>query len=118
MTNTMTIAIYGNRGTHAIDLPAKWAVCPACEGEGKSSSYLGAFTASEWRDQDDDFKQNYCAGAYDRPCETCNGRSTVQRIDVERLTRWQRRLYAEYCSQLRDFASIDAEQAAERRMGA
>lgn len=114
----MKITIYGDNKEHVITFPSKWAVCPHCEGNGKSSSYLGAFTASEWRDQDEDFRENYLAGAYDRPCETCKGRTTVQEIDEERLGRWHRRLLAVYHEQCRDFAEIDAIQAAERRMGA
>lgn len=114
----MNITIYGDNKEHVIAFPSKWAVCSHCDGEGKSSAYLGAFTASEWHDQDEDFRENYLAGDYDRPCEACSGRTTVQHIDEERLTRWQRKLYDEYCRQQRDCADIDAMQAAERRMGA
>jgi hypothetical protein len=114
----MSITIYGDNKEHVIAFPAKWVVCPHCDGAGKSSSYLGAYTASEWREQDDDFRENYMTGAYDRPCETCRGRTTVQQIDDEQLGRWHRRLLVVLEEQRRDFAEIDAVHAAERRMGA
>lgn len=117
-TTTITITIYGDRTEHAVILPCRWVVCPSCNGAGTSSAYLGAFTASEWEDQDQDFREEYMAGRYDRPCDACNGRTTVSRIDRKRLTRWQRKLVAEYDRQRRDFAEIDAISAAERRMGA
>ena len=56
----------------------KYAVCPDCQGRGGSSRYLGAFTAEDWDDQDQDFRDDYVAGHYDRPCDTCKGERVVQ----------------------------------------
>lgn len=118
MADRMTITIYGDRTEHSIEFPARWMVCPTCSGEGKSSAYLGAFTAEEWNDQGKEFREDYLAGRYDRPCERCSGRSTIQVVDTRRLTRWQRRLHAEYLRQRRDLREIDAISEMERRMGA
>ena len=58
-------------------LPAKYAVCDTCQGKGGSSNYLGAFTSDRWNEQDDDFKEDYMSGKYDRKCEECNGLRVV-----------------------------------------
>jgi DnaJ-class molecular chaperone len=115
---TKTVTIYGDRTEHAVTFPSRWAVCPSCEGEGKTSQHLGAFTASEWEEQDDEFREEYLAGRYDRACENCKGRTTISVIDEEKLTRWQKKLLAEYRRQCADFRELDGIEAAERRMGA
>lgn len=56
---------------------SKYQVCPTCEGEGQSSAYLGAFTASEMEEQGPEFMEDYIAGRYDRPCDECQGRRVV-----------------------------------------
>jgi DnaJ-class molecular chaperone len=73
-------------GTGRAKLPWKYEVCGQCEGKGTSSAYLGAFTASEWAEQDDEFKEDYMSGKYDRPCETCGGRRVVAEVDRARCT--------------------------------
>lgn len=55
----------------------KFAVCPSCEGTGGSSAYLGAFTSDDMHDMDDDFRDDYFSGAYDRTCTECKGRNVV-----------------------------------------
>lgn len=66
-----------------VQLPAHYEVCSTCQGAGKSSAYLGAFTSSEWADQDPDWKEDYLSGAYDRQCETCKGLRVVPIVDRE-----------------------------------
>lgn len=56
----------------------RWIICPTCEGEGKHSRHLGAFTSSEWGQEDDDFKERYLSGDYDRPCDRCKGTAKLQ----------------------------------------
>ena len=95
-----------------MDYPWKWAVCDYCRGNGTSSAYLGAFTQSEWYEQDVEFRENYMAGMYDRPCPECDGRTTVKVADTDRMTEEQ---LAEYESELRADAMYRAEVQAERR---
>ena len=81
------------KGRGTVNLPYFFEVCPQCEGSGTSSAYLGAYTASEWAEQDDEFKEDYIAGRYDRTCQTCNGLRVVAEVDREQcpadlLKRW------------------------------
>jgi hypothetical protein len=98
-----------------IELPFKWAICSACDGHGKSSAYLGAFTQSEMDEQGPDFFDEYMAGGYDRTCDGCDGLGRVKVADPKRMPIKQRLAYAR---QLADDAEIDAIHDAERRMGA
>jgi hypothetical protein len=61
---------------HEVHLPANWEICGDCRGEGKSSAYLGAFTAEDMH-EDPDFADDYMAGHYDRTCDTCHGKGRV-----------------------------------------
>lgn len=123
-SRTITVPVYTNRDQIDVRFPARWAICPVCEGcatdRGASVECDGGgFTSSEWAEQDDDFKQDYLAGCYDRPCGHCDGLGRVQEIDEERVEGWRERiLLRAYHAQLRDNREIDAIRAAERRMGA
>lgn len=46
-------------------------ICPCCEGVGSTSAWLG--DVSDSLREDPEFADAYVAGAYDRPCEDCNG---------------------------------------------
>jgi len=106
-----TLTLYHDDGTEEVtQLPGRWCICGQCDGNGTSSAYLGAFTSSEWAEQDDDFKHDYLRGDYDRPCESCGGTGKVWSIDSRKLTKAQRQA-------LQDEADYRAEVAAERRMG-
>jgi hypothetical protein len=89
--------VYVDGQNEPVKLPTRFEVCPQCEGRGTSSAYLGVFTASEWAEQDDDFKEDYIAGRYDRPCECCNGLRVIpvvdeDRCDPELLKEYQRQM--------------------------
>ncbi len=63
-------------------LPAKWIICPTCNGEGKHSLHLGAITEED-RDRDwsqDEF-EDYTLGGYDRRCEDCEGSGKLLMVD-------------------------------------
>lgn len=69
------------------ELPAKYEVCEACEGEGRECT-LGAMTGDEYRellDGDPDFPEDYKSGVYDRQCSCCKGKRVVAHIDLERI---------------------------------
>lgn len=123
MTKQFTITVYGNRTEHVIALPSRWIICPQCDGHATDRGRSvecdgGGFTASEWADQDQDFRDDYLSGVYDRPCDHCKGLGRIEVPDRNCLNRHQLKLLAEYNRQQRDFAEIDAIHAAERRMGA
>lgn len=76
--------------------PTKWEICPRCSGNGTTTRHLGGFTASEWAeacDGDPDFEENYFSGAYDRPCDECNGSGKVKVVDTDQLTPEQLEAY-------------------------
>lgn len=124
MKHTVTVSIYTNRDEIKVDFPARWAICPDCEGCGTDRGRSvecdgGGFTASEWNDQDEDFREGYMRGDYDQPCSFCKGLGRIQIIDDEAVTSWRDKiLLTAYYTQMRDNADIDAMHAAERRMGA
>ena len=71
---TKIVTLFAENGDEMeVKLPAEWLICGQCDGEGKSSAYLGAFTSDEWHQQDEDFQRDYMAGEYDRPCAVCGG---------------------------------------------
>lgn len=102
------------------ELPFKWEICSWCDGHGTDRGASvecdgGGFTSSEWAEQDDDFKEGYLRGDYDRPCQGCSGSGKVMVADYDRMPPEE---VAAYEQQLRDDADDRAIEAAERRMGA
>lgn len=108
-----------------VHLPALWCICTDCQGTGRSSAYLGAFTSDEWREQDDEFKDDYMAGRYDRPCDGCDGLGRTLELDRDRIiTRADADEMAalakidEYARDMAETRSIERAERAERAMGA
>lgn len=97
-----------------IELPFKWQICSSCDGHGKSSAYLGAYTSSEMDEAGPEFFDDYMAGRYDRPCEHCEG-GKVKVADYSQMTKKQISLYREQVREDREFAALCR---AERAMGA
>ncbi len=100
------------------ELPTKFEVCSQCRGSGKSSAYLGAFTSSEWEQEDYEFKEDYVAGRYDRTCDRCGGERVVEYVDDELLERTNPELFKEWVDSIEEEAQYQAMCEAERRMGA
>jgi DnaJ-class molecular chaperone len=64
---------------------SSWIICPTCEGDGQHSRNLGSFTQSEFEECfDDDSREDYFAGVYDRQCETCRGAGKIRESQMER----------------------------------
>lgn len=95
-------------------LPYTWKICGHCEGEGTSSSYLGAFTWDELREQGDEFIEEYFAGGYDRPCDCCEGSGKVPEVNLNKMTDEQIKRYNQ---KLLDDIEYESMVRAERRMG-
>lgn len=118
---TKTITLYGDK-ERRVALPARWCICDGCRGEGKSSAYLGAYTADEMDEAGPEFEADYFAGAYDRPCEECDGTGKVLRIDRKRISehgdRVEKAYLRAYDEQERAAREIDRISEMERRMGA
>lgn len=84
---TMPITMADENGDETtVALPAKWVICTHCNGQGKSSAYLGAFTQQDMDDAGPEFVEDYMRGEYDRPCDDCNGLGRVLIADEKRCT--------------------------------
>lgn len=108
--------LYLDDGTEK-ELPTTWAVCPVCNGEGKTVNPAidaGGLSAEDFAD-DPDFAGAYYSGTFDIPCRHCNGRTTVRAVDWDALSDDDRKAYE---AQLRADAEYEAERLAEIRMGA
>lgn len=101
-----------------IELPYRIALCDACEGKGTTVRHVecdgGGFTASEWAEQDEDFREDYLSGVYDRPCPECKGAGRVAVADESRMSP---ELIQAYRDDARAEAELRAEEEAERRFG-
>lgn len=97
-------------------LPAMWALCDECGGEGSSSAYLGAITEED-REQNwsHDEWSDYVSGGYDKQCTVCKGEGKVLVVDERACT--DKELLREYLEQLADEAEYERTCAYERRMG-
>lgn len=91
------------------DLPHKWIICDHCNGEGRSSAYLGAFT-NEDMGEDQEFFEDYMAGHYDRTCEYCKGSGKIKVIDKDKCNASDLK---EYYKQKDEEYQIEAEHYAE-----
>lgn len=114
-----TIFVYDEDGNETErTLPMVWAICGCCEGEGKSSLYLGAITESDrgpggsWEDHDE-FAE-YMRGGYDRTCGECRGSGKVRVVDHEKLTDAEAEALRDEVEAEREYR---AAVAAERRFG-
>lgn len=69
------------------DLPAKYIVCPRCEGRGThvNPSIDDQGLSSEDL-EDEDFREAYFSGAYDVRCFQCEGHRVVPDVDWNALT--------------------------------
>lgn len=101
-----------------ITLPIKWVICPTCEGRNVSTAHVehdgGGITAAEMDELGDDFREDYFAGVYDRPCPHCEG-GKVQVPDLSKMSKAHRALWRE---QEREEREYQRECEMERRMGA
>jgi RecJ-like exonuclease len=98
-----------------VELPYRFAICSSCDGEGKSSAYLGAFTRDDLDEAGAEFCQEYFAGRYDRECGHCDGTGKIAVVDRKRMTSDQR---LEWDAQVRAENECAAIERAERAMGA
>jgi hypothetical protein len=89
-----------------------WEVCPQCHGEGVSSAYLGAYTESEWYEMDEEWRDGYMAGHFDKVCTTCEGRRVV--LEVGAVMAENREVQAA----LADWAETESMYRMEREAGA
>ena len=92
----------------------EWAICDLCRGSGGHSNRFGAFSADEWNEHDDEFRQNYMSGRYDAPCEDCDGTGKYLVLNEDELSDEAREYLYDYMESEYETAAM---YAAERRAG-
>jgi hypothetical protein len=103
-----------DQGGHeiALVLPAKFEVCPTCEGKGThvNPSIDGhGLTAEDFAD-DPDFEEAYFRGDYDVQCRRCKGERVVAVIDRPRLSKTQKAALRAHERQQEEAARDDASE--------
>lgn len=97
-----------------LDLAAtEWCICGQCHGEGTSSLYLGAYTASEFYEMDEDWRDDYMGGRFDRTCESCGGSGKVREVREDWLAH-----HPEVQAAIEEWYQTEAIYEMERRCGA
>lgn len=121
-SDTISVVLFEDDGDveRTVEFKARWEICSGCDGcatdRGASVECDGGgFTSSQWAELDDEFRQNYLDGVYDRPCTYCEGLGRVQVIDRAAADPADLAIYDQ---NQRDEADYRAICAAERRMGA
>lgn len=92
----------------------EWVICSLCRGSGGHSNRFGAYSAQEWNECDDEFRDNYISGRYDESCENCDGTGKVLMLDESELSDEARDYLNDY---LEDEYNTYATEQAERRAG-
>ena len=89
MKNEISVEVWDEAVGDYVDakLPAKWAICGTCRGNGQHSLAIGAITQEDREDWSDDEFANYLNGVYDRSCDPCGGTGKVQIVDEEAVAR-------------------------------
>lgn len=91
-----------------------WVICATCRGSGGHSNRLGAFSADEWNEHDEEFQSSYMSGAYDENCDTCDGTGKVLMLNEDVLSDEARGYLQDY---LEDEYETAAMERAERMAG-
>jgi hypothetical protein len=92
----------------------EWAICDLCRGSGGHSNRFGAYSADEWNEHDDEFRQNYLSGRYDAACEDCSGTGKYLVLNEDELSDEAREYLYDY---LESEYELYALEQAERRAG-
>ncbi len=118
--NKITVVLVDSDGCEVEhDLPARFEVCPRCEGRGTHVNPAidgHGISQDEWeRDWDEESRENYFSGVYDVACYECNGLRVVPVVDEDRCPP---DLLAAYLEREREDAEFEAVCRMERMMGA
>jgi len=87
------------------EIPAKWGICPVCEGHGKHMNETianHAYSAEEFFEEfpEEEDRDMYFNGGYDVSCENCGGSGKVlvprwEKMDFETTKKYERYLDTE-----------------------
>ena len=123
ITMTLVLSITDEEGDSAdmlrdVEFPARFAVCPTCEGKGShvNPNVDRKGISQEDFDADPDFKEAYLSGAYDVTCHECAGKRVVPEVNTDALSDEQKTALAAWEQEQADLADMDREDAATYRM--
>lgn len=102
----------GDETEKTLDLAFTWEICSPCEGNGTSSAYLGAYTADDWDQMDDSFKDDFKSGALARECDCCGGSGKVRKIREDMIPQRMREPIAAYRRSMDELAADEASESA------
>lgn len=97
MAKTVSVWLKINGEMKIKALPAKFAVCHYCGGEGTTlaEGLKGEALTPEDFERDPDFTRAYVNGDYDVTCPDCLGLRVISVVDLEALSDSQRQQLAE-----------------------
>ena len=102
---------HGDDEDRTVQLPAEWAICSHCRGNGGHSRRFGAITQRDREEWDDESFEAYMRGDYDETCEVCEGSGKVLVVNRSAChSEEQKAALAQYDEDAR----LDAEDAAMR----
>jgi hypothetical protein len=114
---TITIEINGKDGDPVeFVLPAKFDVCPRCEGHGSHTNPSidgNGITSDEMEELGEDFREDYMRGVYDVTCSLCHGEKVVPVPHVARWSFAQKRAFVQH---RRDEIEYQRDYDSERRL--
>lgn len=81
-----------------------WEICDQCDGEGKHSKHLGVISAETlYDDWDDEIRDSYFSGGYDRSCTACSGSGKIKVIDEDSLNESAQQWIKEYRTSMYEY---------------
>lgn len=108
-------------GVHRYEVPARFVVCPSCDGKGSHVNPAidcGGLSREDF-DDDPDFEEGYVSGNYDVQCYTCHGKRVIAVANEGACTTpAQKKALAAMREREEDEADYAALRRAERSMGA
>jgi len=98
----------------------KYEVCGRCDGSGvhDNPAFSNGFTGEEMDEAGPEFREEYMAGHYDVTCTGCGGKRVAWVIDDTQDAPQRQALAEELNRWANEIGELEAEEAAERRMGA
>lgn len=117
----IVVEIFDGDESKAVRFPAKYEVCPVCDGRGKHVNPAiddNGISGEDFAD-DPDFREDYFSGMYDVTCNECRGARVVSVINEAACTSEELKDALKlYHAQERENAEFRAIQRAELMMGA